>query len=67
VNIGSKRKAGQKSKPNEVPRTKQARKKTCVDREDVECMHENAGDTEDQADAYDRLRLELETDRPICG
>jgi hypothetical protein len=33
---------------------------------DVESTDENAGDMEDQADAYEQLRLEHETDRPVC-
>ena len=56
-----------KQKPNEVPKTKQALKRACVDSEDIESTDENAGDMEDQADAYEQLRLEHETDRPVCG
>ena len=74
INTGQKRKASKKAssatnkqKPNEAPKAKQARKRAHVDSEDAESSDEDAGHAEDQADAYERLRLERETDRPVCG
>jgi hypothetical protein len=37
-----------------------------MDSEDAESTDEDAGHTKDQADAYKQLRLEHETDRPVC-
>jgi hypothetical protein len=73
AHTGSKCKVGKKAssastkkqKPNEVPKTKC--KRAHVDSEDVESTDKNAGDMEDQADAYEQLRLERETDQPVCG
>jgi len=59
--------ASNKQKPNEAPKAKQARKRARVNSEDAESSDEDAGHTEDQADAYEWLRLERETDRPVCG
>ena len=75
---GSKRKADKKAsstikkqKLNDTPIAKtkhgQAHKSAHVDSEDIESTDDNAGHTEDQADAYERLRLERETDRPVRG
>ena len=53
----------------QIAKTKcgQAHKTAHVDSEDIESTDDNAGHTEDQADAYEQLRLECETDRPVCG
>ena len=74
ANTGPKHKASKKAssasnkqKPNEAPKAKQARKRARVNSEDAESSDEDAGHAEDQADAYERLRLERETDRPVCG
>lgn len=76
VNSGSKCKAGKKAssqavrkkqKPNEVPKTKQAHKRAHVDSEDVGSTDENASQMEDQADAYEQLRLKCKTDQLVCG
>jgi hypothetical protein len=73
ANTGSKRKAAKnkdnssKKKLKEAPKKNQARKKNRVDSDDAESTDENEGDAGDQADAYERLRLERETDRPVCA
>jgi hypothetical protein len=74
VNTGAKRKASKKAssatnkqKPNEAPKAKQAHKRAHVDSEDAESSDEDPGHAQDQADAYEWLRLECETDRPVCG
>ena len=74
ANTGLKHKASKKAssvsnkqKPNEAPKAKQACKRAHVNSEDAESSDEDAGHAEDQADAYERLRLEHETDRPVCG
>ena len=80
-NVGSKRKSkgsstnagapNKKQRPSEVPKKKQCHTKSVVivsdnDRLDLE---ENADTdiehSEDQADAYERLRLERESERPV--
>ena len=70
TNAGLKRKAGKgkdkpstgKMKPKETPKEKPVYKKACVDNDDEESMKEHEGD---QADAYEKLWLERETDRPV--
>ena len=60
-----------KQKLNDAPIAKtkrsQAHKSACVDSKDIESTDDNAGHTEDQADAYEWLRLECKTDQPVRG
>ena len=71
VKTGSKRKSGKSDvnsiskKPGKAPKTNQPRKRARVDSDDAESTDEDEDNAGDQADAYERLRLERETDRPV--
>jgi hypothetical protein len=74
ANTGSKQKVGKnkdnsagKKKSKEAPKKNRPRKKVCVDSDDADShsLGENDEDGGDQADAYKKLRLEREKDRPV--
>ena len=74
ANTGSKRKVGKnkdnsasKKKSKEAPKKNRPRKKVRVDSDDADpdSLGENDEDGGDQADAYEKLRLEREKDRPV--
>jgi len=56
-----------KKKSKEAPKKNRPRKKVRVDSDDADpdSLGENNEDGGDQADAYEKLRLEREKDRPV--